>query len=100
MRFRPDRTFERELRATAEFKTSMAATTVVIAGFVQAAAEPFRATGYYVRRIKARGSTIRFEDVFWHLSEYGSINNVPQRNALRGVRAAGLRFEDHRAALQ
>ena len=31
---------------------------------------------------------------FWHLVEYGSINNHPYRVLQKAARAAGLRFED------
>lgn len=64
-------------------------------------------TGRFARSIRARpaqrsGRTggwigkVTTSDPFWHLEEYGSRNNAPHRSFERGVRAAGLRFRDHR----
>lgn len=94
MRFRARKTFEREVRQQPEFRAHMIATTREVAAVTRFMALPYRHTGYYVQHIEERGTTVRFTDPFWHLSEYGSKNNPPQRNALRGVKAAGLRFED------
>lgn len=99
MRFRYRRTFEAELRAEPEFKAHMVATTREVAAVIRFMALPYRHTGYFVQHIEERGTRIRFTDPFWHLSEFGSIHNPPQRNALRGVRAAGLRYEDGRTEL-
>lgn len=99
MRFRARRTFERELRGQPVFQAHLAAAAVNVAAEIQVAAQPYRHTGYYIRRVRVRRNRVVLLDPFWHLSEYGSINNPPQANARRGIRAAGLRFEDHRAAL-
>lgn len=57
-------------------------------------------TGYYKRRIKARFARVWAEDKsFWHLAEYGSINNPAYAPLRRGVIAAGLRFEPSPAPL-
>jgi hypothetical protein len=83
-----------------QFRKGLAFTTGAVAQHVQQAAEPFRFTGNYIGRVgTARGRYVLVEKHFAHIHEYGSVNNVPQRNVLRGVRAAGLRFEDDRAAL-
>lgn len=94
MRFRARKTFEREVRAEPEFKAHMVATTREVAAVIRFMALPYRHTGYYIQHIEERGTRVLFLDPFYHLSEYGSIHNPPQRNALRGVKAAGLRFED------
>lgn len=94
MQFRPNPRAEAGIQRQSEFKAGMAEKTRLVAATIRFMALPYRETGYYIQHIEVRGTMIRFEDPFWHLSEYGSRNNPPQRNALRGVRAAGLRFED------
>lgn len=94
MRFQPNPRAQAGIQRQPEFKAGMAERTRLVAATIRFMALPYRNTGYYIQHIEVRGTTIRFEDPFWHLSEYGSRNNPPQRNALRGVRAAGLRFED------
>lgn len=68
--------------------------TRLVAATIRFVALPYRNTGYFIQHIEVRGNRILFQDPFYHLSEWGSVNNPPQRNALRGVRAAGLRYED------
>lgn len=99
MRFRPSPRAEQGIRRQPEFKTEMAERTRLVAATIRFVALPYRNTGYFIQHIDVRGNRIVFLDPFWFLSEYGSIhpNNPPQRNALRGVRAAGLRFEDRGA---
>jgi hypothetical protein len=99
MRFRRNPAFHEEIEATPEFKKGEAKITVGVAESIQAAAEPFRDTGNYIGRVHARGTRVETERHFSHIIELGSVNNPPQRNILRGVTAAGLRFEDDRAAL-
>lgn len=94
MQFRPNPRATAGIQRQLEFKAEMAERTRLVAATIRFMALPYRETGYYIQHIEVRGTTIRFEDPFWHLSEYGSRNNPPQRNALRGVRAAGLRFVD------
>lgn len=63
-------------------------------------------TGYFKRSIKPlrprldsrRGWVGRVitTDPFWHLEEFGSINNPPNRSFELGVHAAGLEFHDRR----
>lgn len=86
--------FRRELETEPEFTKGMAVITGEVAASIKTAAEPFRKSGRTVRGINARGSRIHLEPHFGHLAELGSVNNPPQRNVLRGVKAAGLRFED------
>lgn len=94
MRFRRSPGAEAGIRKQPEYRTAMAEKTRLVAATIRFVALPYRESGYYIQHIEVRGTKILFEDPFWHLSEYGSVNNPPQRNALRGVRAAGLRFED------
>lgn len=88
--------FERELQAAPEFTAFMDHATEATADEVRAIAESSRHTGYYLRRIRVVGRRIRVLDVFWHLIEYGSRNNPAYAPLRRGIRAAGLRFDDPR----
>lgn len=94
MRYRPNRAFEAEIQATPKFESAMLKATANARAAIQIAAQPYRHTGYFIRHITVRGTTIRLTDPFWHLSEFGSIHNPPQRNVLRGVRSIGLRYDD------
>jgi hypothetical protein len=98
-RFVPNPAFKSQIQAEAPFGTGMRKITVGVAESITVAAEPFRDSGNYIGRVGVRGTTVELEKHFAHIMEFGSVNNPPQRNALRGVRAAGLRFEDDRAAL-
>lgn len=82
--------FEREFRATPEFDAFLAKTTKKTAVAVRAAAPD--QTGYYRRRVRARGTSIVASDWGWHLVEFGSINNRAFAPLRSGVIAAGLRF--------
>lgn len=101
VRFVPNPAFPRELRAEPDFNRGMAEITAGVSASIKAAAEPFRNTGQYVRDIgpvparAASGShRIALPRHIWHIVELGSVNNPPQANVRRGVRAAGLRYED------
>lgn len=94
MRFQRNPGAEAGIRKQPEYRAALAEKTRLVAATIRFVALPYRNTGYYIQHIEVRGTRIEFQDVFWFLSEYGSVNNPPQRNALRGVRAAGLRFED------
>lgn len=94
MRYRHNRAFETEIQATPKFHGAMVRTAAEATAAIRIAAQPYRHTGYFIRHIEHRGTTVRMTDPFWHLSEFGSIRNPPQRNALRGVRSIGLRYDD------
>lgn len=94
MRYRPSPGYRKALQAQPEFKAAMVFTTRYVAGVIRFMALPYRHTGYYIQHIEERGTTIRFTDPFFHLSEWGSVNNPPQRNILRGVKASGLDYRD------
>lgn len=97
MRFKPNPRAERGIRRQPEFVASMTERTRLVAATIRFVALPYRNTGYFIQHIEVRGTKILFLDPFYHLSEWGSVHNPPQRNALRGVRAAGLRYEDARS---
>lgn len=104
-RFIPNPTFKQEMVGDPEFRRGMAQITARVAESIQAAAAPFRDTGAYMREIGPVPETVAGQHRvalprhIWHIVELGSVNNPPQANVRRGVRAAGLRFEDDRAAL-
>lgn len=88
--YEPNPLFEEEVQTQADFQKGMRSITKGVAASVRAVSP--RQTGYYERRVKARGTRVRALDPFWHLVEYGSKNNPPYRPMTRGVRAAGLRY--------
>jgi len=89
-RYRPNPAFEAEVRAEEKFQSGIRKRTKEVALVVRAVSP--RKTGYYERRVKARGVRIVAGDPFWHLVEFGSANNPPYAPLRRGVRAAGLRL--------
>jgi hypothetical protein len=93
-RFVRNRAFEREIGATPGFQKGLAQTTLRVADAIENAAQPFRDTGQYIRKVKARKTRVYLEPHFAHIAEFGSVNNPPQANVRRGVKAAGLRYED------
>lgn len=102
-RFVANPDFQRELKSEPPYKRGVGAIAVRVEDAIELAALPFRDTGNYMKRVEARYINGEFfvevERHFGHLMEFGSINNAPQANIRRGVKAAGLRFEDDRAAL-
>lgn len=94
MRFRRNPEWEPGFRESAQFRKSMTVETRRVARFITIAAEPSRNTGYFIRRIVPIGSQVRLRDNFWHLVEYGSVNNPPYMPVRKGVIAAGLTFVD------
>lgn len=92
MAFRPRKTFEREVRQQPQYKAAMAERAEVLGHVIQAAA-PYN-TGYYYRRVRARGNKVYTRDFFWFLVEWGSVNNPPYAPVRRSVRALGMRYED------
>lgn len=93
-RFVPNPTFRRDLEREPEFVKGTAQITATVAESIKAAAEPFRDTGKYIRSMEQQGNRVYLEPHFAHIIELGSVNNPPQANVRRGVRTAGLRFED------
>lgn len=91
-RFVPNPHAAEDLQQTEEYKAAMAAIAIKVAAEVEDAAP--HVTGYYEGHIAADGATVVASDPFWHLVEFGSINNPPYAPLRRGVVAAGLRFVD------
>ncbi len=92
VKYVPNPAFLTELQQQPEHERGMGKITKVAAKAVRAAARPHRNTGYFERRVKARGQSVIEGDHFWHLSEFGSIHNPAQANFRRGLRAAGIRL--------
>jgi hypothetical protein len=90
MRFRRNRLFEAQMKASPRYQASMAGIAQRTAKVVWSFA-PHK-TGAYGRSIKARENVVYSDDPFAHLVEFGSTNNPAYAPLRRGVRAAGLRF--------
>lgn len=95
MRFRATPGFEQRFRPGAGMDRALEATARVAAEKVRHAT-PHGATGAAKRSIRADGDRIISTDPFWHLIEFGSINNPAYAPFRRGIRAAGLRLEESR----
>jgi hypothetical protein len=96
MRYRPDPDWEAGLRGQPQFQAAIGRITQEVGAAVRMAAEPSRHTGYFIRKITVIGNRVELRDPFWHLVEYGSRKNPAYAPARRGVRMAGLRFNDPR----
>lgn len=90
-RFVRNPAFLAELAHSAGVIAHLATATGVVAAAVRAIAPD--ETGYYKRRVKARGTRVVAEDFGWHWVEFGSSNNPPYAPLRRGIRAAGLRLD-------
>lgn len=94
--FRPNPSFERDLRAQPEFKQCMRAAAESIVSAARAAAPDV--TGAYRDSLQVveDGDTIAAAttDRAGHLVEFGSVNNPAYAPLRRGTRAAGLRLEE------
>ena len=84
--------FERELLAQPGFQAGLRAITTAATASVREAAP--RKTGQYRKQVTARGTRVHVDPSFWHLIEFGSINNPPYAPLRRGLAQAGLRFVD------
>lgn len=89
-RYRANPFFEEEVRAQAKHQQGMRKITKEAAAVVRSVSP--RKTGYYVRRVKAWGTRVVAGDRFWHIVEFGSVNNPPYAPLRRGMRAAGIRL--------
>jgi hypothetical protein len=92
IKYVPNPAFTTEVQEQPQHDKGMRSITKTAAKAVRMAARPFRNTGYFERRVRARGQSVVEGDPFWHLSEFGSINNPPQANFRRGLRAVGIRL--------
>jgi len=90
VRFERERGYEDKIRRQPEFIGGMRARTTAVAVAVRQAAPD--KTGYYKRHVRPDGTKVRATDTFWHLLEFGSVNNPPYAPLRRGVIASGLRF--------
>lgn len=88
--YEPDPTYKPKLEAQPSFDKGMRTKTKEVAASVVVVAP--KHTGYYARHVKGRGDRIVASDPFWHLVEFGSVNNPAYRPLARGVRAAGLKY--------
>lgn len=91
VKYVPNPLFEDEVQQQPIHDKGMRSITKKVANAVRMVS-PHK-TGYYQRRIKAKGQRVYAMDVFGHLVEWGSRNNPPYSPLRRGVRAAGLKFK-------
>lgn len=102
MRFRANPNFERDFRSEIANETKLRQALVTAA---RPAAAKANELGHAIMP-KGRGPAVSVESdaegVYIvnraygsHLDEYGSINNPPYSPLRRGVRAAGLRLDEH-----
>lgn len=94
MRFEPNPAFRAELEATPEFQAGERQITLEVAKAIRAGAPHH--TGAFERSVRARGRLVETTDAFWHLIEFGSINNPAYAPFRRGISAAGLRLDETR----
>lgn len=97
MRYEPNRAFRPEFQATPGYQAALAFITAGVKEAIVTAALPFRATGYFINHLGIRGKDrVVSRDNFTHLIEFGSVNNPAYAPIRRGVREAGLRFDNAR----
>jgi hypothetical protein len=94
VRYERNHGFELELERDPRMVAHIRSSTTTVAVAVRAAAP--RKTGRYRKSVKPRDNRVVAEDPFWHLVEYGSVNNPPYAPLRRGTRAAGLRLDESR----
>lgn len=90
VRYRPNPFAEEEIRAQPVHQRGMRKITKGAAASVRVVA-PHK-TGYYERKVRARGTRVVAADPFWHIVELGSANSPPYAPLRRGFRAAGIRL--------
>ena len=92
MIFRKSPTFERDLERQREYRAGMNEA----AEAVKAAAERNtpRGTGRTADSYVVEGNVVGNTDPFFHLTEFGSVNNPAYAPLRRGVRQAGLRLDE------
>lgn len=97
MKFTRNRRFERDLRASAEFRKGLRKPANQIKRRAEQAS-PHGDSGQTERSfvVTDDGDQVRVgnTDPFFHLTEFGSANNPPYASLRRGVRAAGLRLDE------
>lgn len=96
-RFDRNPDFEQDLRSSAAFKRGLRLPAEAIKRHAEHAAP--RGSGRTARSFVVRtdGDTVQVgnTDPFFHLTEWGSINNPPYAPLRRGVKAAGLRLDEN-----
>lgn len=96
-RFVPDHGFERPIRAQATYQRAMVGRALRVFPHVQLMTP--ENTGYAHRSLFVLRNTIVSRDPFWHLIEFGSVNNRAYAPMRSGVLSAGLTYRDARVPL-
>lgn len=97
-RFRPNRNAEAELRRERRFMPALRDAGENVKRHAEAMSpRGTSARGVATRfRVVEDGDRVRVinDDAFYHLVEFGSVNNAAYAPMRRGVRAAGLRLDE------
>lgn len=91
--FRRNPRFEKELAKDPGIRESLRAPAQRAAAAAQSAAPHRMASGFYVEDTDT-GVRVGTTNSFFHLIEWGSVNNSPQAPLRRAVRATGARLEE------
>lgn len=90
--FRPNPRFHAELQKDPQVRDELAKVANVAAGQVKSITP--HAPGSVTVSDQGDTVTLGSDDPFFHLVEWGSVNNPPYAPLRRGIRAAGLRLEE------
>lgn len=99
MRFRRNPRADAELRRQIAHRRALEGAARDAKSKAEAIARSLGGTGDTARRFEVvvEGDEVRLvnTDPFFHLTEFGSVNNPPFAPLRRGVRAAGLDLQEH-----
>jgi hypothetical protein len=90
--FRPNPRFINDLKKEPGVKADLAAAAKTVAGIARGITP--HAPGSITTDTGGDTVTVGSDDPFFHLVEWGSVNNPPYAPIRRAVRAAGLRLEE------
>lgn len=93
-RFVRNPTFKPRLLTDAQYRAALRARAELVQRAV-AARSPSRVKDKVQIVETARGPVVEVQSPFWHIFEYGSINNAPLAPLRTGARTVGLHVEEH-----
>lgn len=97
-RFVPNRNLERDLKRDLRYRAMLRDAGEKVKSRAKSLARAHEMTGDYIESIDVTdspdGVTVGTDDFAGHIIEWGSVNQPPQAPLRRGVRAAGLRFDE------
>jgi len=89
MRFEPNPNFEEEFERDPEYRQAITRVNHRVASSIRRASPSEDLT----KTIEAGELSVYTTSSFWHIIEYGSVNNSPYAPFRRGVLDTGLRFD-------